>query len=110
MRISSIRSGFLQALGVAIYVACFALSVNFVGSIVDSYEISPGPVFGIIAFLLAFIVSALITGSIMLWRPVSLFLSGKRHEAVEIIFWSVIWLIAFLALVGLVSLAIPKNL
>lgn len=109
MRISSIRSGFLQALGVSIYVACFALSVNFVGSIVDSYEVSPGPVFGIMAFLLAFIVSALITGSMMLWRPITLFLAGKRHEAVEIIFWSVVWLIAFLALVGFVSLAVSKN-
>ena len=63
------------------------------------------PVFGISLFLMAFVISALITGSIALAYPAILFFDGYRKRALEIVLWTGITLAAiFIALLAFVVL------
>jgi len=50
--------------------------------------------------LLLFVVSATITGFLVLGKPVTLYLDGAKKEAVRFLFATVGWLAAFLVAVG----------
>ena len=61
------------------------------------------PVAGISLFLLAFVISAVISGSLVLAYPAVLFFDGRRREALRVVFWSAAWLIAICLLVALAA-------
>lgn len=86
--------GFLQALGLCAYIALFSTTVFLVQRWVVAHAFQPHPVLVITSFLLAFVISALISGSLILAYPATLFFDGKKQEALRIIFLSAIWLIA----------------
>ncbi len=46
-----------------------------------------------VAFLLLFVVSALITGTLVLGQPILTFMQGKKTEALEIMAWTIAWLV-----------------
>jgi hypothetical protein len=54
------------------------------------------PVLSMILFLMLFVISALISSSIILGYPLVLFSEGRRGEAMLIVIWSLIFLLAFL--------------
>lgn len=85
---------FVQAVGLTVYVSLVALFFQslqrWFGSQKDDPILSP------MIFLLFFIISALISASIMLAYPVLLFFKGKRKTAIKIVLQSVGWLIVFL--------------
>lgn len=97
-RISSRLVGLAQATGVAAYVLLFALIVT------NSQHVVPnGPaVLGIMFFLIAFIFSALLCGSLVLGYPILLALRGQLKRAVSIVMWTGISLVMFLVLVVIV--------
>lgn len=92
----------LHALGTALYVALvssflFYVPRMFAANTEDTVLIP-------IAMLLLFVVSASITGSLVLGRPILWYLDGKKKEAVSLlmttlVFLFVITLFAFLGLV-----------
>lgn len=85
----------VESLGLTAYVAVFALLVRGAQS-----WLRPGaihPVTATILFLLVFVVSALICGSIVLGYPLLLFFEGKKKLAVEIVILTIAWLIAIAA-------------
>jgi hypothetical protein len=85
------KVGFLQALGLTLYVTIFALIIQaFSGT-----TFNPSPFFSILIFLLTFIISATICGSITLIYPFVLFFSNKKKEALHVIMWNVGWLLLF---------------
>lgn len=89
--------GLLQAAAVVAYIACFAAVMSVLPELFPTEP--QNPMLPIAGFLLAFVISALTTGSAILGYPLVLFLGGEKRRAVLIVFWTGIWLaIALLAL------------
>ena len=96
--------GFIQAAGLALYVSIFATLVQQAQNWSLLHNVQPGPIMSIVLFLLAFIISALICGSLILGYPLLLFSSGKHHEAAKTVLWSLLWLVVIALLIGLSAL------
>lgn len=103
MKISRyIWQSLLHAAGVAAYVSAIAWFVTHSQSFVNK----PVGVFGPILFLLLFVVSALITGLLVLARPVLLYMNHRHKEAGVMLFATLGWLIVFLLIAVLLVLVI----
>lgn len=97
MKLNPKTIAFIQAVGLTVY-------VSLVAFFMQNAETWFGPqkdnkIFGTIVFLLIFVISALLSASIMLGYPALLFFRGKRKTALKIILMSVGWLALFLALI-----------
>ena len=84
--------GFIHAAGVFIYIAA-VVSVLF-----NNQKIFGGaPDFFIPVFmLLLFVISASITGFLVLGRPIQLYISGFKREVFFTFFSTIFWLVVFL--------------
>ena len=87
---------FLSATGVFIYVTAVSWLLSnaehFFGNV-------PEPNFLIPVFmLLLFVVSATVTGSLVLGKPLLMYLDGQKKEAVKLLFLTLGWLVAFLVM------------
>lgn len=93
-----IGRGLLHALGVVAYigaVAWFLSSAKTIfGEAEDKFLI---PVF----MLLLFVISATVTGLLVLGKPLALYTSGLRREGLALLGMTVGWLAIFLCLVGI---------
>lgn len=83
-----ILNGFLQATGVTLYIVLVSLIMNNAQRIFGKMDTFFGPV----AFLLLFVLSATITGSLTLGRSVILYLENHKAEAVKLFLYTVGWL------------------
>ena len=87
---------FINAAGVLVYVSAVAWvgfnSQRIFGGKPDTFL---APLF----VLLLLVISASITGLLVLGRPIHLYLSGLRKEAVVFLFATLAWLVFFLAVV-----------
>ena len=94
--------GALQAIGLVLYIALIATIMTTIAS--NPPIENKNPLLGISLFLLMFVTSALICGTIALGYPIKLFFTdGKRSEAIHVVLWTIGWLVAF-ALLFLVYL------
>ncbi len=59
-----------------------------------------------VIFLLLFVLSALITGLLILGRPIYFYLEGKKVESIKLLFYTIINLAAILAIVILAYLGL----
>ena len=50
--------------------------------------------FGPFAFLLLFTLSAAIVGSLIVGKPIFLYLDGKKKEAIKLLLYTITWLLA----------------
>ena len=106
MKLSPRFIGFLQAAGLTLYVAGFAIFATHIQEWARARGVA-SPTLGITIFLLAFVISALISGSLLLGYPLVLFFGGKKAEALKIVLWSALWLLvclAFVTVFGLLSI------
>lgn len=86
--------GFLQATGLLIY-------IGLVSQIFIHGNKMFGPQFnflGPLAFLLLFVISAIISGLLVLARPGYLFWEKRYKESFNLIGWTLFWLIIYLLL------------
>jgi len=83
-----------QSVGLTAYVALVSLLLHNAERVFSPEKMSP--ILGPMVFLLVFIISALISASIMLWYPVNLFLKGEKKIALKIVIQSVLWLVVFI--------------
>ena len=90
--------GLLNALGAGVYIALVALFLWNAEGLFGKVQNFWGPVF----FLLLFVISAAITGGLVLGKPILLYFDGKKREGIELFVWPLI----FLALVAIVALLI----
>jgi hypothetical protein len=93
----------LHSLGVLVYVSLVALFMNNAEKIfgkTDNKFLSP------VIFLLLFILSALITSSLVLGKPILLYLDGKKTEGVKLLIYTTVSLTVILALVILAYLGL----
>ncbi len=77
--------GILSALGVAVYVFLISLFLNNGSRLfgeVDNKLIAP------VLFLLTFVFSALVTGSLVLAKPIMLFIEGAKKEAIKLLVYT----------------------
>ncbi len=98
--------GFLQAVGIAAYIALFASLAYRVRLLVETGAIHVHPIAGVMLFLLAFVISALVAGSIALAYPATLFFNGRRAEALKTVFWSAAWLVVMFAVAAAAALTV----
>lgn len=96
---------FLHALGVMAYIAVVATIMSNGEAIFGNDKTLWGP----IAFLMLFVVSATITGLLVLGKPVTLFIEGQKKEAVTFLTATVSWLAVLLSLIFIVRVLISLN-
>ena len=100
--------GLLQALGTGLYAALVVTAVFIIGSIVEE-GVDDRPLTQIlapIAFLTSFIVSACISGAMVLGYPIALALNQRVREAFMLVAATVGWLV--LMLIGVVIALVVK--
>lgn len=89
-----IRQAFLYALGEGIYISLVALLMfgiqKWFGAKPDPAIIAP------IFLLLLFVISAAISGALILGKPVMLYLDGQKKDAITLFGYTLAWLGLFL--------------
>lgn len=98
-------TGLYQALGLIAYVILVVLLLNWLSLTFNNKLVANNPVF-IAVFLLIFVLSALITGSIVLAYPIILFTKKMYKEAWWILIFTVLWIIFYIIIFLTVSLVI----
>ncbi len=93
-----VRNAVFTALYIVIVVTIMQATSHFSGKEVPY-------LMGFMALTL-FVVSALVTGSLMLWTPVRLFLDGNRGDAARMLISSSLTLVALLIIAALVAVAL----
>lgn len=93
----------LHSLGVLVYVY---LLVSFMNNAQRLFGKNDHPPMTGVVVLLVFILSALITGSLVLGKPIMLYLDGKKAEAVKMVFYTgaSLFVLLLLAIGGLLLL------
>lgn len=85
----------VHSLGVVVYVA---LVVTLISNVESLFSDSMPGILGPIAMLLLFVFSALLTGFLVLGKPLMFYLDGQKKEAVKMLFYTGAWLFSFMAL------------
>ena len=99
MKNNLIKSSMFDAFAVALYVSVVAYLIQNGERIFGKMQNFWGP----LAFLLLFVVSAAIVGSIIFGKPVVMYLEGKKTEAVKLLSYTIMWLFAATIIVLLVQ-------
>ena len=95
-----IKHAFLLALGEGVYITLVALLMSTVQKLFGG---KPDPtVIAPIAILLLFVISAAISGALILGRPVMLYLDGKKKDALQLFGFILAWLVLFLIIAFIV--------
>lgn len=83
---------FYHAAGIVIYVALIATILQNGEKIFGQMD----KALGTITFLMLFVLSAAVTGALVLARPILLYLDGLKREAIKNFVLTVSWLFAFI--------------
>lgn len=101
MNTKLLKISFINAFGVLIYVALvatFMFNANKFFGTGDS-------ALSTVAFLLLFLISALVTGLLVLGKPISLYFNGLKADGVKLLIYTLGWLVVLVLVVFLVLLA-----
>lgn len=104
MKQTILKFAALHALGTALYVACVATFMSYTseifGGVKEETALIP------FAMLLLLVLSASVTGSLVLGRPILWYLDGKKKEAVTLFIATVgcLFALTLLAFLGLMML------
>ena len=90
-----LKKAILSALGVTAYIALVATLMSH-----EWLTQKPGVLTGVL-MLLVFVISASITGSLVLLRPVLMYLDGSHREAVKLLVSTIAALVAIAIVVAL---------
>ncbi len=91
---------FLHAAGVFVYVSFVAWLMFNNQKIFDEQDNFLVPVF----MLLLFLISATVTGLLVLGKPIHMYMNGLRREAFTLLFATLVWLVLFFLAVAVVLL------
>lgn len=95
----------LNAFVTALYVALVALLITNAQALFGT----PAPFVGPLAFLLLFVVSATITGSLVLGKPALLFLSGDKQAAIRLFLYTLLFLVVITLIVLAILASLPHS-
>ena len=97
-----IKIAFINAFGVLAYISIFAFAITHLQKWFqpkgDTW-LSP------VLFLSVFIVSACITGSLILLKPILLYIEGQKKEAVNLFFFTIGFLALMAVIIGIVIIS-----
>lgn len=100
---NNIRVSFLNALGTTIYIALVSLflsNAQFIfGNKPETFLI---PVF----MMTLFVISAAITGYLVLSKPLRMYHAGQTKEAINLFFWTLGWLLLIAVIVAILMIII----
>ena len=87
-----VKYGLVHALGEAAYIVLVALFMRYANR-----YFGQGPnILGIAAFLMIFVLSAAVSGALILGKPILLYLDNKKKEAIELFGITLGWIFIFL--------------
>src|SRR4030042_3800955 len=92
MRKKLLTQGFLSAFGEGVYVLLVALLIRNGDKLFGNRP----SILGIVVFLMLFVVSAAISGALILGKPILLYLEGEKKEAFELFGLTLGWMFLFL--------------
>ena len=95
------KTGLLQAVGIAGYVVAVALFMSRANEIFGKMD---DKFLGPLLFLSIFIVSAMVCALLMFYSPYQKFLKGKGKEAIQQVVATTAWLGVFLVIVVVLTL------
>lgn len=98
-----LRHSFIHALGVLAYVALVAIFMQNGEKVFGRVE---DTIFGPIMVLMLLVVSATISGSLVFLKPAMMYFNGQKKEGIQMLMFTVMWLLAIMIVVMLVVLAI----
>jgi len=100
---------YLQSLASSFGVLAYVLLVAYVLSHAEKWFGASKSMVGPAAFLLLFVLSAAVVGSLLVGQPFLMYLDGKKKEAIRLFFLSLLWLL-FFVLIFLISLAVRAKI
>ena len=93
--------GLVYALGEGVHILLVALIMTNGQKLFGN---APG-VLGIITFLALFVISAAVSGALVLGRPILLYLEGKKKDAVKLFGLILGWMVFLLIIAIIINLA-----
>lgn len=94
-KLSTEFMAFLQATGLLVYISVVVLFINFISNnTTDSEE----PLYAPVVFLLLFIISAVVSGLLVLAKPAMLFWDKKYKKSVVHLLWTLGWCFVYFAI------------
>lgn len=97
-----VKTSLINAVLTIVYVFLVALLMFKADKIFGQMKNLWGP----FAFLLLFVLSAAIVGSLILAKPILLYLDGQKKEAVKLLLYTIAWLFAATIIALLVQIVI----
>lgn len=97
-----IQRSLLNALGTIAYVSILVTAVLNGERVFGTVNTSIAPVM----FLTTFVLSAAITGGLVLGKPVMLFLENKKSEAIKLFIYTLCWLAAAVVILLITSILV----
>ncbi len=97
----------VHSLGHAVLVAVYVSLVAFVMSHANTWFGQKDTAWTPVAVLMMFVLSAAVTGGLVLGRPVLMYMDGKKQEALQFFGFTVMWLFV-LTIIVFVVLAVSK--
>ena len=95
-----IQRSFLNALGTVAYITLVALIMSSLQKFASD---KPDSFFAPVLFLTLFVLSAAITAGLVLGKPLSMFLSNEKKEAVILFAYTLAWLFVAVIILLLVN-------
>lgn len=94
-----ITRAILDSLGVGIYIFLVSFVLNNAERIFGSGNPASNKLISPIAFLLFFVFSALLTGGLVLGKPITLYMDGFKKEGIKLLFYTGLFLFIILGVV-----------
>ena len=94
-----------HSLGHAVLVLIYVSAVSLVMSHGSTWFGQKDTAFTPVAVLMLFVLSAAVTGTLVLGRPILLYLDGKKNEALKFFGFTVIWLFILTIIIFVVMVA-----
>lgn len=92
-----LRYSFFHSLGVGAYITLLV----WLMSNIEKWVQGPDNILAPITMLLLFVLSAALTGSLVLGKPIMMYLNGEKSEALKMFLFTVAWLFLFVVVLFL---------
>ncbi|MDH4358660.1 MAG: hypothetical protein OEV37_01765 [Candidatus Berkelbacteria bacterium] len=84
----NVRTAIINSLGVLIYVAIVSTVMTYAEKIFGKMN----TIVGAVGFLMLFTLSAGVVGSLIIGKPIMLYIDNKKKEAVSLLVWTLVFL------------------
>jgi len=103
MKKELLKSALLDSIGVYVYVLLVALFMSHANTLLGPSD----TLLSVVAFLILFVLSAGVVGGLVLVKPATLYLDGKKKDGVILVFYTLfaLFILLILTLIPLIALS-----